>query len=579
MSIPRLTQTPASDIPSPLRIVKRTKTLEFHPSTKRGTSNGSIDYGPDRPLSVMKKRQCRDPTDISTISEDSVTPKAGKIPPARRSSKSRIRHTSSPRSLSGLRWFSNRKTSSLNTARRQYDLQNYSTSSDSSSIVRSADTGLFKQLPFLDAFDSRTPSLADTSSSSLSISDRYSSDNHLLVPRLSVTSEVQTFSEGISTVWATIELSAHLSIPWIDNAPHSRADDRLLQSNPLRVGSVSRFGYLYNLQIKVLPASESTITDVIHYDGKRCLSLGSSLLVLAKVHVDTRRLWQADAPKAKKSKELMVDLERQLESANVEYLRVRLRYRHSGFSGPSNFALVDGIKGFQTQLETTATLAIEQQVLNPPWSLPRANTSQSLLFGIVASHWGPLRANEVLHQETFHQTSSRATADVSYISIDGNKVPQHGLTPNSRGELCASAHVPQGPDSQRLSPDQEEDPARKIWTEMRRKSSRNRPALRTSKADGLPKVLTISQKASNSAGSINSKSDVERRREVIRDIALRNKRSIGADSLKSLVPSMMGLDIGGKENSEDSSDFSNKENVPPERRREGRWSIGGWWRD
>lgn len=104
--------------------------------------------------------------------------------------------------------------------------------------------------------------------------------------------------------------------------------------------------------------------------------------------------------------------------------------------------------------------------------------------------------------------------------------------------------------------------------------------MRTGNAGGLSATAapTISGRAAINTGSMKIKSDVDRRRELIRDVALRNKRSIGADSLKSLVPSMMNLDISGREawGGPSSSTF-NKENVPPERRKEGRWSLAGWW--
>jgi hypothetical protein len=95
--------------------------------------------------------------------------------------------------------------------------------------------------------------------------------------------------------------------------------------------------------------------------------------------------------------------------------------------------------------------------------------------------------------------------------------------------------------------------------------------------------------------------DVDLRREHLRNMALRNKRSIGVDSLKSLVPSMMDLDITARGSGDVGGKCSvtnteNKENAPPppisrntitaaaattdtftEQKKEPRWSLGGLW--
>ncbi|KAI0457613.1 hypothetical protein F5B21DRAFT_512612 [Xylaria acuta] len=591
MSLPRgktspwKTQAPMSDIPSPLHIIKRTKTVEFHHNTKRETSNGSIDYGPDRPLSVMRKRQCPSPVDqvaSSTRTREKQatnrksTPKMSGLKPNTDWISSAQRQ---PKSQAPLRWFSRQRTSSSSTTCRRYNPRSHSSSSDRSSIEQSPSIGFLDEVSASEHCESRSITQMDTSFSSMPISAGYSDDCHLLVPRILITPAVQTSNNAISTVWATIEISVRLSRPYADTALDANLGDSSLLSNPLRVGSVSRFGYLYNLQVGVFPTSQSAIIEVIEDDKKRILSLGSTVLVLAKIQIDCRRR-QPDRAIVRKSNELIANLESELGLASIKYLQVCLQYHHSGFSTLNNVMAIDGTADYQTQLMTTATGVIDQQVLNSPLSPSHISASESSLFDIVASYWGPLRANEIFPQKT-HQTTSVVANNTTHV--DNHKVvaAKDGFTHQATTAFGPFTSLSRRQvDPQPPSPEQGDDPARRIWTELRRRASHSRPNMRATNAENLSAaaVRNTTGRASTAANSMGMKSEVDRRRELIRDVALRNKRSIGADSLKSLVPSMMNLEMSSKEAWGDSScNSSNKENVPPERRKEGRWSLAGWW--
>ncbi|KAI0183207.1 hypothetical protein EV127DRAFT_353160, partial [Xylaria flabelliformis] len=208
----------------------------------------------------------------------------------------------------------------------------------------------------------------DASFSSIHTSASYNHDCHLLVPHVSITPEVQTFNNSISTVWATIEISVRLSRPHIDDMLDANTEDSSLLSNPLRVGSVSRFGYLYNLQADVFPTSQTAILEVIAGDRKRLLNLGSTILVLAKVQIDCRRRQNPQGDMIRKSNELIADLESELGLDHIKYLQVCLQYHHSGFSTSNNATPIDGTIDCQTQLKTTTTGVIEQHALHSPRS-------------------------------------------------------------------------------------------------------------------------------------------------------------------------------------------------------------------
>ncbi|KAI0528390.1 hypothetical protein GGR58DRAFT_334068 [Xylaria digitata] len=561
---------PKSDIPSPLHIIKKTKTVEFRPREKRETSSGSIDYGPDRPLSVMKKRQHRGPVAETTFKTGDVMPKPGCLSPAQQQ----------PKPRAPLRWLSRQRTSSSSTTHRRYDLRSYSRSSNESSIGPSLGSGFFEEAVTFEPSGSRSPAQTDTSFSSVPTSADYNDDCHLLTPRISITPEVQTSNNAIYTVWAAIEISAQLSRPYTNSMLNSHSDDSFLLLNPSRAGSVSRFGSLYNLQVDVVPTQQTTVIEVIQDDQQRSLNLGSTMLVLAKVQINHRQQ-QPDRATVQKSNELIADLESKLGAASIRYLQVRLRYHHSGFLTSSGAAPVGGIVDCQTQLETIATGFIEQQDLRSPSCKSPTSATRSSPFGLIASYWGPIRANEILFQKTSRQSKSMVLANTTPTGNRKTMTTEDSFTHQTEIDCNPLTTFPQSRVSiQTPPPDQGEDPAHKIWAEMRESTSQSRRSMRTSNVKDLSAVPapSIPERALTNTGSMNMRSDVDRRRGLIRDIALRNKRSMDADNLRGMVPAMKNLDICGKEAWGDSlSNTFNKENVPPERRKEGRWSLASWW--
>ncbi|KAI0479019.1 hypothetical protein GGR56DRAFT_357206 [Xylariaceae sp. FL0804] len=199
--------------------------------------------------------------------------------------------------------------------------------------------------------------------------------------------------------------------------------------------------------------------------------------------------------------------------------------------------------------------------------------------------------------------------------------------PRRRASLGRSSSPPAPPESS----DHEMDPARKIWTEMRRTRSGSRPAFHVGRSVGRsPAATTFATTRGRDRASQPPAADLlpeptrsevrsRRQREGIWDgaAALRNRRSVGgADGLKrSLVPSMTPLppaedDAGGEADNDDGGleeEDGEEEKAaaaasctpPPSRgrrsdghdvsgqgqgqgqgqgrKRETRWSLGGWW--
>ncbi|KAI2469402.1 hypothetical protein F4781DRAFT_431450 [Annulohypoxylon bovei var. microspora] len=612
-------QSSSTAIPLPLHIIKRGKSMQVLRSPRQ-LSSGSLESSPDQPLTVVKnrksqkkanlkksqsntsnsvsgqgfKKQSRNGTGntVSSDTFDSTTPKPRKLPICRRSSSLQVGRPLSPTFLTKLRSLSTRRGPSSKATHHRRDSSVLSESSDES-VFKSSDecvatapwdqpsnSGNSEPPSFLEEFETHRHSsgntLVDVQTPDLA------PDPYMLIPHISITPELKTLDDGHSSIWTAVEISGQLFHPRVGNSTYDSVYSTAEQAPffPAHHGNteLSRYGYLYDIRVDILPTAEGDVIDLIGDTVIRAIGPGSSLLILACIQPGA-----LNPPKLRTSKRdpdnLIADLELELGDVQTEYVHVRVSYCHSGFPAFRNTLIEDGITDYQTRLETTATGNIKRHNPTSAWS-PRQTRVSNPLFAIIASHWGPTRADEVMHRVTSnrfnpHRIPNWAGAGVSQIdgSEDATKLPDRkGKAPP----------IPQRQASlRRLSPEKISDPARKIWTELRQTSSGNRPAFHVSKANRLPAATTFVDAPNPGPKSMRpeSKSDVQQKREHIRETAVRNRRSIGADSLKSLVPSVAGSTPEGKENSiANSPSPSGGRGIHFDgRKREGRWSLGGWW--
>ncbi|KAK1782521.1 hypothetical protein QBC45DRAFT_318669, partial [Copromyces sp. CBS 386.78] len=139
------------------------------------------------------------------------------------------------------------------------------------------------------------------------------------------------------------------------------------------------------------------------FKSRTTLHLGSRLLLLVHVrllHTAPRCNSRSNRHRRQSSDDLIEDLEYHLGSTKLDYVRVRIRYQHSGFSQrtwlPRNTTM-DGIASLKTMVETTAVAAIKRQGSSSLWS-PHDVLQPNPLFEIIASHWGVETTGDVIHR-------------------------------------------------------------------------------------------------------------------------------------------------------------------------------------
>jgi len=335
------------------------------------------------------------------------------------------------------------------------------------------------------------------------------------------------------------------------------------------------------MEIELYPGRGCVLSGIIgNLHQIRTINLHDTHLILAKVCLGkvnpSRNVREAS------SDDLIAELETDLGDTITTYLTVRVTYKHSGFPNHKNPSInTEGISSHTTRLQTEATAVIRRHNSQSAWS-PR--TSQSLP--------NPLEANPLIKLIETHFTTEKAREAIKRIADDRRPIPlakrfQHlpGSSeetvkpPKSSIEARIDAAIPStlnspisakagtialsGPFARlprahlpNESPSEDIDPARRIWTEMRRNSRGGRPRRpRTSiSADhyfSLEEEISPSRVSSgiNSDSTISSGlgskrkkgGDIDQERSRIMEVALRNKRSVGAETLRSIAPSVVQM--------------------------------------
>ena len=319
------------------------------------------------------------------------------------------------------------------------------------------------------------------------------------------------------------------------------------------------------MRIDLVTTRDSSVLEVVgNLHESKIIYAGETHLILAKLRIAKVTKASSHIRESSTSDEIMADLENHLGGAVTSYLTVRLTYKHSGFLNynPTSIDWEGGMSSHMTKLQTEASAFIKRHNLQSAWS-PR--TSRELN--------GPLEVNPLIKLIEMHFPIDKARDAIRRLADEKAPIPiarrilrssevaggsSEDTVRASGGSSIASGIdstvsmsilQPQGnfqskkdSDTQSLAPPvskaikatAEIDPARKIWTEMRRNSRGYRHPRGSVSADHY--MSNDSDDCSPSR--LTSADTVDNERRQIKDMALRNKRSVGADTLKSFAPSI-----------------------------------------
>jgi hypothetical protein len=203
-------------------------------------------------------------------------------------------------------------------------------------------------------------------------------------------------------------------------------------------------------------------------------------------------------------------------------LTVRLTYEHTAFGNASYATKPNCGLSFQTtSLRTESMAYIKRHNLTSIWSGSSITVPHNPLIQLVEAHYSDNKAREAIRKLAEERvqipqakkpnldSSEETVKYVTNVDMTMQTQPNHSPVPDI-------------------------DPARKIWSEMR-KTSRGRYH-QTIVSQGI--YAYPSEDDDCSPSHINSRGTVDEERSRIKQVALRNKRSVGADTLRSIAPSV-----------------------------------------
>lgn len=343
------------------------------------------------------------------------------------------------------------------------------------------------------------------------------------------------------------------------------------------------------MRIEIIPGPGCQLTELVgDIHTTTAMKAGGSRLIVARIVLN--KFEPTLRPIDTTSEDLMTELENDLGHTSTPFLTVRLTYRHSGFPQLRGISLSSqGLSSHSTSIRTEATAVINRHNPQSAWSPRTSQTMDTPLLAnpvidLIETHLPPDQAREALgrlaterafiplarrfqhlggsSEETIKPNlvaksmPSLSTSPIQAMSRMSD-FTNHVKTTSSPLIAMALAHTSRGNA-------ESSDPARKIWTEMRRDSRQGQ--LRHSRAsvsadhyynyedNCSPSRLSSSETSVSSLGSDgNPVTAFERERSRIMQTALKNKRSVGADTLRSIAPSvappgekknMSGLGLG-----------------------------------
>ncbi|KAI9054922.1 hypothetical protein LZ554_002065 [Drepanopeziza brunnea f. sp. 'monogermtubi'] len=457
--------------------------------------------------------------------------------------------------------------------------------------IISTDSGYSFEPGSLDTTDisvnSRLSSYVNGPPSYSSSDDAAGPDVFVLCPQITITPEFSSVDTGNCFLWVAIEITGTLQKA--DGCENRDSGGRLSNAH---ISDLWPYGRLHSMRIDLHPGRGCLVSEIIGDLHKtKMVRAGETQLILAKIRFS--KFVPPTHLRESSSDGLIAQLENDLGDTLTPYLTVRLTYKHSAFPNIKGHATIaEGMSMHITRLQTEATAVIKRHNPLSAWSPRNSQTCQTIN--------SPLEANPLINLVETYLPSESARDVIRKLASERTPIPLEKRFENAAGSseetvkpflntsIAARIGIPElssplvqtasakgtmapppltGPfarlDSIRSTYTDERhsedvDPARKVWSEMRRASrggGRSRHPRGSISADHYFSVDEgySANQASSSVGSPshhpNGKRDgglneIKEERSRIMDLALKNKRSVGQESLKSFVPSVVGKGKG-----------------------------------
>ncbi|CAD6445854.1 1f7dc8b9-b6ef-4b00-a03f-3888a3dd88f1 [Sclerotinia trifoliorum] len=427
-------------------------------------------------------------------------------------------------------------------------------------------------------------------------------DNLVLCPQISVTPESASVNAGVCTLWAAVEITGVLRRA--DGTSTSDDAGRTYSTQNLtpRCLDLRSYGSLHNIAVEFQPGPDCIIVDQPEDTFQaKTIRVSETHLMLVKIRLSEVKVSVSHA-KEKSSDELIENLNEILGDISTQYLTVKLNYRHSAFLNLRQQAVEGEFRLLpqHTLLETKATASIKRHNPASAWSPRNSGAMNSAVGGsaltkIIEKHFSAEKSREALQKladdrttipyprRTYGHSSDKenrksTASPLSYID-PSNSLLSHSFSMTAISNFNArGSPVPKRLVSPYDHPldmvDGEMDPARKIWSQMRRTSRPARKHPRASISDGnyfsadqdalfdcTPRYggslrspntslfeppdshfdtsLEVTPKAKQNRASRGKSTStvIDDNRNQLMEVALRNKRSVGQETLRSMVPS------------------------------------------
>ncbi|PBP27187.1 hypothetical protein BUE80_DR001829 [Diplocarpon rosae] len=400
-------------------------------------------------------------------------------------------------------------------------------------------------------------------------------DFFVLCPQITITPEISSVDTGSCFLWVAIEVTGTLQKAdgcedrYISSRPHSHAPD------------LWPYGRLHSMRIDLHPGQGCMVSEIVGDLHKtKIISAGETQLILAKIRFN--KFVPPTHIRESSSDGLIAQLENDLGDTLTPYLTVRLTYKHSAFPNiKSPATIANGMSMHITRIQTEATAVIKRHNPLSAWS-PR--TSQTInspvevnpLIELVETYLPSERAREVIRKLANERTpiplakrfehahgASEDTVTAPHASMATRLGASESVASSSVADPASARGVmdppsTSGPFARLGSPSShhgplsdEMDPARQVWAEMRRASRGGGPARHPRGSISADHYFSVDDGCSPSqlSSSLDSPSAflagtgegielINEERSRIMDMALRNKRSVGQESLQSIVPSV-----------------------------------------